>query len=92
MPTEYEERVRVSRQPFPDQRFTVRELLAGADRVLVAWSWEGTHLGDLPGFPASHRRIATSGATVYYVDAGRLSGHWQVLDRMGIYQQLSGIG
>ncbi len=29
-----------------------------------------------------------SGATVYCVDAGRLTGHWQVTDRLGVFMQL----
>jgi hypothetical protein len=30
-----------------------------------------------------------SGATVYYFEGERLSGHWQIVDRLGVFQQLA---
>jgi len=30
-----------------------------------------------------------SGLTIYYFDGDRISGHWQIVDRMSVYQQLS---
>jgi predicted ester cyclase len=84
----YKERVRLSRAPFPDQRFIIQEILAEADKAVVTWLWSATHKGDLPGFPATGNQIRTSGATVYYIDGGRLTGHWQITDRLGVYMQL----
>jgi predicted ester cyclase len=84
----YKERVRLSRAPFPDQRFIIQEILAEADKAVVTWLWSATHKGDLPGFPATGNQIRMSGATVYYIDGGRLTGHWQITDRFGVYMQL----
>jgi len=86
----FQERVRLSRAPFPDQRFEVVDMLAEPGKVAVTWRWTGTHLGDLPGFPASQRVIRMSGATLYGIEGGRLTGHWQIVDRLGVYQQLRG--
>jgi steroid delta-isomerase-like uncharacterized protein len=85
---QYKERVRLSRAPFPDQRFTVRDVLAESDKIVITWLWTATHRGDIPGFPATGNPIKMSGATVYYFDAGRLTGHWQVTDRLGVFMQL----
>jgi steroid delta-isomerase-like uncharacterized protein len=85
----FKQRVLQSRAPFPDQRFTVHELIAESDKVVASWFWTGTHTGDLPGFPASGKVVEISGMTVYYFEDDRLSGHWQVTDRLGVYQQLS---
>ena len=84
----YEERVRMSRAPFPDQRFTIREMVAEGDAVVMTWLWSATHQGDIPGFPATGAPVRMSGATVYYFDGGRLTGHWQIVDRLGVYMQL----
>ena len=84
----YEARVRVSRAPFPDQRFTIREMVAEGDAVVMTWLWSATHQGDIPGFPATGAPVRMSGATVYYFDGGRLTGHWQIVDRLGVYTQL----
>lgn len=88
-PAGFKERVRVSRAPFPDQRFEVQQWFENDESIAVTWLWAATHLGDLPGFPASGKRLEMSGATSYWFDqADRLCGHWQVTDRLGIFRQL----
>ncbi len=84
----FKERVRLSRAPFPDQCFEIQGLFADGDAVVVTWLWTGTHLGDIPGFPATGKPISMSGASVYYFDGDLLTGHWQITDRLGVYQQL----
>lgn len=85
----FKDRVRQSRAAFPDQRFEIQRLFADGDDVAMTWLWAGTHLGDLPNFPATGRPIRMSGATVYTFDAaGLLTGHWQITDRLGVFQQL----
>ena len=85
----FKERVRLSRAPFPDQRFDVQQWFENGKCVAVTWLWSGMHLGDMPGFPASGKRLQMSGATTYWFDeADRLCGHWQVTDRLGIFRQL----
>jgi steroid delta-isomerase-like uncharacterized protein len=84
----YRERVTLSRAPFPDQAFTIQELVGEGQKVVVSWLWSGTHSGDIPGFPATGRRIEMSGITVYFFAEGRLTGHWQVTDRLGVFMQL----
>lgn len=85
----FKERLVQSRAMAPDQTFTVVRMIEQADCVAVAWTWCGTHLGDTPGFPATGRAITMSGLTVYAFKDNRLSGHWQVADRLSVFQQLS---
>ncbi|WP_254621059.1 ester cyclase [Sphingomonas sp. CL5.1] len=88
-PAGFKDRVRLSRAAFPDQQFDVQEMLADGGGVAMTWLWAGTHVGDLPGFPATGKPIHMSGATIYFFDdADRLTGHWQITDRLGVYQQL----
>ena len=84
----FAERLLTSRSAFPDQRFTVVDMVEEADRVAVSWTWEATHLGDLPGYPASGKTISMSGLTVYDFEGDRLAGHWQSCDRLGVFMQL----
>jgi steroid delta-isomerase-like uncharacterized protein len=84
----YKERVRTLRAAFPDQCFEIQGLFADGDAVVMTWLWSATHKGDIPGFPATGKQIMMSGATVYYFEDGRLAGHWQITDRLGVYQQL----
>lgn len=85
---QFKARVKALREPFPDQRFEVLELFAQGDAIVVTWTWAGTQTGALPGFPASGKRITSSGVTVFYFEGERLTGHWQVMDRLGVLRQL----
>ncbi|MBK8069631.1 MAG: ester cyclase [Rhodanobacteraceae bacterium] len=87
---QYVDRVAKSRAPFPDQRFTVVDLLEDGEKVAVTWHWVGTHLAEIAGFAPSGRKLAMSGATVYSFNGERICGHWQISDRLSIFQQLHG--
>ncbi len=84
----FKHRLVTSRAPFPDQKFSVTTMLEEGNRVAVTWRWSGTFLADLPGFPATGKPVHTSGITIYSVDGDRLTGHWQVTDRLSVFQQL----
>ena len=84
----YKERVRTLRAAFPDQIFDIQGLFADGDAVVMTWLWSATHKGDIPGFPATGKQITMSGATVYFFEGGRLAAHWQITDRLSVYQQL----
>ena len=88
-PAGFAARLAQSRAPFPDQRYTIERMVEDGDAVIMTWSWAATHLADFGPFPATGRTIRMTGATVYSFDADdRLTGHWQVVDRLGVYQQL----
>jgi steroid delta-isomerase-like uncharacterized protein len=87
--SEFVRRLTISRAPFPDQSFHIDEIHIDDDVAAISWGWRGTHLADMPGFPASGRRIKTSGLTFYYFEKGLLCGHRQQTDRSSVYQQLA---
>ena len=62
--------------------------------------WDGMEL-DIAGFQnrvsisrapvpdqRSGRKLYMSGATAYYFQNNRITGHWQIVDRLGVYRQL----
>ena len=85
----FRDRLVTSRATAPDQVFTVVRMIEEGDSIAMTWTWQGTHLGDLPGIPATGRTITMSGATVYDFDRALLNGHWQIADRLGVYWQLT---
>lgn len=86
----FKARLRQSRAPFPDQRFHVLRMVEEGDTVAVAWTWQGTHSGEMAGFPASGRVVTMTGTTLYDFEGDRLTGHWQEVDRLGVFRQLAG--
>jgi predicted ester cyclase len=61
----------------------------GEGFVFVAWTWTGTNVGPIGGMPPTGRLLTMSGATVYFVSDGKVTGHWQVVDRLGVAKQLA---
>ena len=84
----FKERLSISRGPFPDLQFEIAETIADGDRVAIAWTMRGTQTGPLGPMPATGRRIAIQGMTVYYFRDGRITGHRQVVDRLSVARQL----
>ncbi len=84
----FRERLEKSRAAAPDQSFRPARMLADGDSVAVAWTWRGTHPGDLPGLPATGRPIRMSGLTIYDFDGALLTGHWQVADRLTVHRMI----
>jgi len=73
---------------FPDQHFTIHDLVAEGDRVVTRWSVEGTHTGALSGIPATGKRIRITGVTISRIENGKIAEdhtHW---DALGLMQQL----
>ena len=67
----------------PRSAFTVHETVLLADRVAVRWSAEGTHAGDLRGDPNRETPVIHR-QTIDQMKEGQATGHWQVVDRLGI--------
>lgn len=88
--TGFKERVRILREPLPDQRFTPVSFLEDGDSIAIAWTWAASHTGTVAGFAPTGARLAMSGLTIYDFDEhSRIRGHWQVVDRLGVYRQLT---
>lgn len=88
----FRDRLLTSRAAAPDQVFKPVQMIEEGDSIAAAWTWAGTHLGELPGLPASGRPITMSGLTIYRFQGARICSHWQIADRLSIFQQLSGQG
>ena len=82
------ERVQISRAPVPDQSFDIQSIYSDHNSVCITWLWHGTHKGEIAGVSPTGKGLNMSGATVYYFEKGKITGHWQITDRLGIYQQL----
>jgi steroid delta-isomerase-like uncharacterized protein len=84
----FKQRVIYSRNVFPDLQFRIEDLICEDGRAVISWFMIGTHKGDIAGFPATNKPINVSGLTIYYFSAGKITGHWQVFDRLTLFQQL----
>lgn len=68
------------REAFPDVMFTVEDLFGEGDRVAARWSLAGTQTGSFRGNPATGKRVAVSGNTVFRLQSGRIDEMWVAFD------------
>jgi steroid delta-isomerase-like uncharacterized protein len=73
---------------FHEMHFTLLDLIASDDRVVVRWTMDATHAGPLAGIPATGKRVQQSGTVIYRLENGRIAEVWAQMDRMGMLQQL----
>jgi steroid delta-isomerase-like uncharacterized protein len=68
--------------------FTVEDVVAEDDRVVVRWTQEGTHVGEFTGVPPTGRAFKIAGIDIYRVEDGLLCEHWHQLDQLSMLGQL----
>lgn len=76
------------RLSFPDIQFNVEQIIADADKAGVQLTITGTHLGDVPGVPASGRAVAMPATDILRFDGGKVVEHWGVYDELSMLRQL----
>jgi predicted ester cyclase len=73
---------------FPDSHYTVEDLLAVDDKVILRWSWSGTHQGELYGIAPTGNRLTTKGMEINRFVDGKVVEVWGEADTLGFLQQL----
>ena len=71
-----------------DPTFTVEDVIAEGDKVVVRWMNAGTNVGDFLGIPATGRAFSIAGIDIYRLEEGKLAEHWHVVDMFAQMQQL----
>ncbi len=69
-------------------RFTVEDVVAEGDKVVVRWTNAGTHVAEFAGVPATGRSFTIAGIDIYRVANGRICEHWHVIDQLSMLGQL----
>lgn len=57
---------------FPDIKFSVDSIHVSGDWVTVEWTVNCTQDGDLPGLPATHKRVSLRGMSLAQLDGGKI--------------------
>lgn len=69
-------------------RFTLHDVIAEADRVVVRWTNNATHSGTFLGVPPTGHTCSVAGIDIYRLDGNRIAEHWHVVDQLSMLQQL----
>lgn len=76
------------RAGFPDIKWTIEDLIADGDKVVVRWSWKGTNKGLFRGFPPNNKEINDTAIAIYQFKGDKVSQAWIQSDRLGFLMQL----
>jgi steroid delta-isomerase-like uncharacterized protein len=81
------QRVELLRNAFRPQ-FTIEDMIAEQDKVVVRWINRGTHVGEFMGMPATGKSFTIPGIDIHLMRNGKMAEHWHVVDQLGQLQQL----
>jgi steroid delta-isomerase-like uncharacterized protein len=73
---------------FPDLKMSVEMMIAEGSLVTVLWRGEGTNTGEGNGLPATGKRLAGRGITIWRIEGGKIREEWSEFDQMRIMTQL----
>ena len=79
------------RSSFPDLRYTVNDLMAEDDKVLVRWTWRCTHQGDFNGIAPTGKEITLTGMALHRIARGKCVERWVELNLFRLFQQLGAV-
>jgi ketosteroid isomerase-like protein len=71
-----------------DRCVTIDEMIAEGDRVMVRWTFRGTHIGEYHGLAPTGRPVTYSGIDIFRIADGRIAEVWDIYDRLWLWQQL----
>ena len=73
---------------FNPLHFTIEDVIAEGDKVVVRWTNAGVHSGGFMGIPATGKQFGIAGIDIHVVRGAKLAEHWHVVDQLAQMQQL----
>ena len=78
-----------TRSSFPDIHFTIDHLVAEGDKVVGAFTIQGTHKGSLLSIPATGKKVTFTAVDIWRFENGKIVERCCAnVDRLGLLQQL----
>ena len=69
-------------------RDTVDDLVAEGDKVVVRWTFRGTHPGEFQGVPPTGKQVTIIGISIFRIVGNKVVEDWTIIDLLGLLQQL----
>lgn len=87
-PEGFKQNVAAFRGAFPDIEFTIEDLIAEDDRVVLRAAGRGTHRGELMGIEPTGRSVTLAGIVIFRIEDGQIAERWAQFDTVGMLRQL----
>jgi steroid delta-isomerase-like uncharacterized protein len=73
---------------FPDNHFTIDDMIAEGDKVVERYKITGTHKGEFMGIPPTNKKITLWAIEIDRFAGGKFVEGWISFDTLGMMQQL----
>jgi steroid delta-isomerase-like uncharacterized protein len=87
----FKEMEHMYRRAFPNKKVKMDDIWGMENHVVVRWSCQGTHRGELQGIKPTDKDIRINGVSIYYFESGKISEIWQSWDRLALFEQIEAI-
>ncbi|HEY4688169.1 MAG TPA: ester cyclase [Anaerolineae bacterium] len=74
---------------FPDLRVSLDDVVVEGNRIVLFWTWHGTHQATFMRIPPTGRTVAVRGTSLIHLEDGKIRRALRVWDLAGL---LRGIG
>lgn len=80
------------KKAFPNRNIKINDIhVLDENRVVVQWTCQGTHKGELQDIPATNKNFKITGISIYTIKNNKISEINQNWDRLGLLEQLGAI-
>jgi steroid delta-isomerase-like uncharacterized protein len=76
---------------FPGFQSTIEDLFAEGDKVMLRFTFHGTHQGEFMGIAPAGKQVTMSGIDIFRIAEGKIVELWNQEDVLGMMQQLGAI-
>ncbi|MBN1584116.1 MAG: ester cyclase [Anaerolineae bacterium] len=73
---------------FADAQWTIHDLIAEGDQVVVRWTFHGTQTGDWENLAKSGRKVSYGGISICRIDEIKIVEVWNNENLLGLFRQL----
>jgi steroid delta-isomerase-like uncharacterized protein len=73
---------------FPDNHMTIDDMIGEGDKVVVRYTFTGTHTGEYMGIPPTNKKIKMWALEIDRIAGGKFVEGWLRFDTIGLMQQL----
>ena len=67
---------------------TTEDMVAEGDKVVVRWTFGGTHKGEFMGIAPTGKQVTITGISILRIVGGRIVEEWGEMDNLGLMEQL----
>ena len=79
-------------EAFPDVQITIEDLIGEGDKIVLRWSFQGTHLGLYQDIPATRKKVNYTGIDIYTIVDEQIVSMIRETDNLVVLQQLGVTG